>query len=258
VNPPGDTRDVAHVLTDVLGDNGVPYEVIAPEERMPNVVAQFDGKARGDGPTSYSTATSTPMRSANATGRSVTRLGRRRGRKVFGRDVSDMHGGFVATLAATVYLFERRNQFAGRVTLAGISDEETGSRWGTEYPVENHPEYTGDTVLNVDVRGQSAHSALLTGTNAVEALIEFLHDLRVDDSFAALVDVPDAVRTPVEAGQEEMDSHCGASATEFPLTPSMNVGTLEGGGTVNLTAERAHVEVDLRLPVGTATADALA
>lgn len=116
----------------------------------------------------------------------------------------------------------------------------------------------GPLWLDVDIRGQAAHSALPAGTSATEALVEFLHDLRGDDSLAALTDVPDTVRTPVEAGQAEMDAHYGAGASEFSLVPSMNVGTLEGGGKVNLTAERAHAEVDLRLPIGTTTADALA
>jgi len=36
------------------------------------------------------------------------------------------------------------------------------------------------------------------------------------------------------------------------------VGTIEGGEKVNLTVERARAEVDLRLPVGSATDEALA
>jgi succinyl-diaminopimelate desuccinylase len=38
----------------------------------------------------------------------------------------------------------------------------------------------------------------------------------------------------------------------------MNVGTIEGGGKVNLTAEVARAEVDVRLPIGTSTENAIA
>lgn len=188
-----------------------------------------------------------------------------------------MHGGFVATLAAFVYLFEHRGAFAGTVTFAAVGDEETGGEWGTRYLVENHPEYTGDAVLSgeptaglirfaergpvwidLQARGESAHSAYPEGRNAIHALIDILHRMRTDAGLDDLTDVPGSVREALERNREEFEARYGEGSVDAVLSPSVSVGTITGGQKINLTAETARAEVDVRLPVGTATDDALA
>ena len=45
-NPPGDTRDAAGHIRQLLERHGAEYGVIAPNEVMPNIVATFEaGKA---------------------------------------------------------------------------------------------------------------------------------------------------------------------------------------------------------------------
>lgn len=279
-NPPGDTREIAAYFTDLLDGYGIDSEVIAPREEMPNVVGHFEGGAGDpeDGPhlTFNGHLDTYPVGELDRWERDPL-SGTIEDGRIHGRGVSDMHGGFVATLAAFVYLFEHREEFAGRVSIAGVADEETGGRWGTEYLVEEHPEYSGDAVLNgepssgqirfaergpvwVDlrVRGESAHSAYPHGLNAIEVLTDILHEMRTDPGFAALADVPADVREVIEDGREEVDELFGEGSTDFVLSPSLNVGTIDGGEKVNLTAERARAEVDLRLPIGSSTDDALA
>jgi succinyl-diaminopimelate desuccinylase len=279
-NPPGDTREIAASLVAVLDGYGIDAELVAPREEMPNVVARFDGGA-GDpdaGPhlTFNGHLDTYPAGELDRWERDPFSGTIENGR-IHGRGAADMHGGFVATLAAFVYLFEHREEFAGRVSLVGVSDEETGGEWGTEYLVEHEPGHAGDAVLNGEpssgqirfaergpvwidlrVRGESAHSAYPHGLNAVEVLNDVLHELRTDPAFEALADVPTNVREAVEGGRAEVEELFGEGSTEFVLSPSLNVGTVEGGEKVNLTAERARAEVDLRLPVGSATDDALA
>jgi acetylornithine deacetylase/succinyl-diaminopimelate desuccinylase family protein len=279
-NPPGDTREVASYFRDVLDGYGIDHETIAAREEMPNVIGHFEGGAGApdDGPhlTFNGHLDTYPVGELDRWGRDPFSGAIEDGR-IHGRGVSDMHGGFVATLAAFVYLFEHREEFAGRVSIAGVSDEETGGEWGTEYLVEEHPEYSGDAVLNgepssgqirfaergpvwVDlrVRGESAHSAYPHGLNAIEVLTEIIHEMRNDPEFEALADVPADVREAIEGGRPEVEELFGEGSTDFVLSPSLNVGTIEGGEKVNLTAEKARAEVDLRLPIGSATDDALA
>lgn len=46
------------------------------------------------------------------------------------------------------YLHRLRDQLKGKLSLAVVSDEETGGRWGTRYLLENHPETVkGDCAL---------------------------------------------------------------------------------------------------------------
>ena len=45
-NPPGDTRTAAAFVADYLNSKGIEYEIIAPQEQMPNILATV----RGNGP----------------------------------------------------------------------------------------------------------------------------------------------------------------------------------------------------------------
>lgn len=278
-DPPGDTREVAAYLRSVLNEYGIEHETIAPREEMPNVVGSFDGGATDspDGPhlvfnghlDTYEVGEldrwdRDPFSGTIENGR------------IHGRGASDMHGGFVATLAAFCYLFENREKFDGTVSIVGVSDEESGGTWGTEYLVENHSEYTGDAVLNgepssglirfaergpvwieASVRGESAHSALPAGKSATEMLVRFLHELQTSSGLETLADVPPRIEETIRDGTERTDEIYGEGATEFSVTPSMNIGTIEGGGKVNLTAETARAEIDVRVPIGTDPDDAI-
>ena len=46
-NPPGDTLEAAGHVRSFLDGRGLDYEVIAPNEAMPNIVASFDGGGAG-------------------------------------------------------------------------------------------------------------------------------------------------------------------------------------------------------------------
>lgn len=256
---------------DVFTEYGIEYEVIAPKSEMPNVAASFEGTADSgsDRHLTFNGHLDTyPVGARDRWDRDPFSGAVENG-KIHGRGASDMHGGFIATLAAFVYLYEHREHFAGEVSIVGVSDEETGGRWGTEYLVTNHSEYTGTAVLNgepsagfiqfaergpvwvdISVRGESAHSAYPHGLNAIESLVAILTELHADSGLADLAAVPEDVRDTIETSRD--DSLFGAGSTDFVLAPSVNIGTIAGGEKINLTAESAHAEVDVRLPVGTA------
>jgi succinyl-diaminopimelate desuccinylase len=279
VNPPGETTAVADVVTGVLDGYGIDYDLIEPLADAPNVLAAFTGEA---GPpdqgihVTFNGHLDTYEVGQTDRWKRDPFSGAIEDGRIHGRGSSDMKAGTIATLAAFCYLYERRDAFAGRVTFAGVSDEETGGEWGTEYLIEEYPEHVGDVVLNgepssglirfgergplwleIRVRGESAHSALPEGTSATGVLVEVLHDMQTDEALEALTDVPDDVAEIIMQGEAEMDAIYGEGATEFSLTPSMNIGKYEGGSKVNLTAEVASAEVDLRLPIGFSIDDAL-
>lgn len=281
-NPPGDTTEIAGYLMDLLDDWGVSYEVIAPQEEMPNVVAQFDGGV-GDPEEGRHLTFNGHLDTFEATGGDRWDYDPFGGEivdgKVYGRGASDMHGGFTASLAAFLYLFEHRDSFQGRVTFAAVSDEETGGKWGTEYLVENHPEYSGDAVLNgepstndvirfgergpiwleIAVRGQAAHiSTLDEKVSAVEILADVIHDLTRRDDLTDRYEIPEKVEAAIREAEDAMDGALGEGATDRVLKPDRNFGVIEGGEKANLVAERARAELDVRMPVGASTDDARA
>ena len=279
-NPPGDTTEIAGYIQDIFDNKGIPFEVIAPQEEMPNVLAQFDGGV-GEPDDGHHLTFNGHLDTFEATGGDRWEYDPFGGEivdgKVYGRGSSDMHGGFTASLAAFLYLFENREDLPGKVTFAAVSDEETGGKWGTEYLVENHPEYNGDVVLNgepstngvirfgergpiwleIAVRGQAAHiSTLDEKISAVEILADIIHDLTQRDDLSAQYEIPEKVESAIRDAEEAMDGALGEGATERILKPDRNFGVIEGGEKANLVAEHAKAQLDIRMPVGASTDDA--
>ena len=279
-NPPGDTTEIAEYYRGLLDDYGVSYEVIAPQAEMPNVLAQFEGEGDGDGPhlTFNGHLDTFPMSAEGRWDHDPFGAEIVDG-KMYGRGVADMHAGFTASLAAFLYLFEHREEFSGTVTMAAVSDEETGGKWGAEYLVENHPEYNGDVVINGEpstnglvrfgergpiwidlrIRGTAAHiSTLDARASAIDILAAIVPELNDIPTHEDLVDVPEDVAAAIREAEERMDGLLGEGATERLFRPEVNVGIVEGGEKANLVAEFARAEVDIRMPVGSTTDQALA
>jgi succinyl-diaminopimelate desuccinylase len=271
-NPPGTTTEIAAQFTDRLDELGVNYEVVAPKAEMPNVVASFEGEV-GDpdsGPhvvfnghfDTFAVSERDDWEHDPFSGETVDG-------ELWGRGASDMHAGFAASVVAFQYLYEHRDAFEGRVTFAATSDEETGSAWGAEYLLENHPEYRGDVVINgeptspelvafgtrgvlwldVSVRGVSGISAYPEGTNAIEELYGLVAAL--DSNHGDLVRIDAELRDIIEGSRETIDARFGDGATDHVLDLQTNIGVIEGGEKVNLYAEHANATVGVRLPITT-------
>ena len=270
-NPPGETTEIAAYLRELLTDRGVDHETVAPKPEMPNVVAQFDGDRAVEDPPHLAFNGHLDTFPAGETDRWERDpfAGTVEDGTVHGRGATDMHAGFTASLAAFLYLHERREELPGTVTLAAVSDEETGSQWGTDYLLENYPDYRGDAVINgepsttglvrfggrgvlwleIDVRGASDHSAYPGGTNAIEVLTAYVDELQ--DVVAEAGDVADDLDELLAGSADEMDRLYGEGAAELVRSARANLNWIEGGSQINVTPETATGRVDIRLPLGT-------
>ena len=115
-NPPGDTREAASHIRQLLTRHGVDYRVIAPNEAMPNIVATF--------------AAGKPGRHLALNGHiDVFPVGDRDGwthdpwggelvgGRIYGRGACDMKCGTTAAIFTFLYLRELRAELHGRLTL---------------------------------------------------------------------------------------------------------------------------------------------
>ncbi|MFB6311309.1 MAG: M20/M25/M40 family metallo-hydrolase [Salinirussus sp.] len=278
-NPPGDTTEVFGYYEDLLADRGVPYEIISPKDHMPNIVAHIEGQMGQpeNGPhLGYNGHLDTLPRRGEGKWKRDPFSGAIEDGKVHGRGASDMYAGFVASLASFLFLYENRDDFEGQVTLTAVSDEESGGQWGSQYIVEKFPEYRGEAVisgepssnkivrfaergaawLELTVDGKSAHtSSIPPGLNAIEVLIDLLRDIKDLEGMDDLIDLPEKHTEVIRGSKRDMDSVYGDGATDQALSLQVNIGTIDGGEAVNLVAETARAHVDIRLPLGTTTAD---
>ena len=266
-NPPGDTSKLASFIRDHLAAQGMAVEWHEPMAGRPNLVAtigsgtpnvvlsgHLDEFPAGPG------WTRSPFSGAIEDGR------------IWGRGAGDMKAGLAVALTIVSLVRELDIQLAGRLTLAFASDEETGGAGGTQWLLANVPAVRGDACLigessgtwsagigekgvlwlRLRSSGVSGHAAYQQGTSAVAAMrgalaaIEPMHGRRgrADKAVARVI-----------AGQRgAAERRWGRGTGRLADTVAMSVGTLEGGGQVNLIPAAAMAEVDFRVPPGLTTA----
>jgi len=183
-----------------------------------------------------------------------------------------MKSGLAVALTVVSLVRELEIPLAGRLTLAFASDEETGGAWGTQWLLANVAAVRGDACLigessgtwsagigekgvlwlRLRSRGVSGHAAYQQGTSAVAAVrgalaaIEPMHGRRAR--------AERAVAGVILGQRGAAERRWGRGTGRLADTVALSVGTLEGGGQVNLIPASAMAEVDFRVPPGLTTA----
>jgi succinyl-diaminopimelate desuccinylase len=267
-NPPGDTRQLFDFVAGYLDQHGAPFQRVDPVTEWPNVLGTFEGGEPGrhlvlNGHLDVFPAgdpslwTDDPFSGALKDG------------KVYGRGITDMKTGTAASILTYIYLHEVRQHLKGRLTLTCVSDEETGGPWGSLYLLENYPEARGDCVLNGEpstpstvrfgekgplwiemwVRTKGSHGAYpQASANAIKIAEKIVGEL--EQLTDTPVNMPPDVREKIEDSRDRLDALLGAGATDNLTRVTVNIGMIDGGTKVNMTAAHCRVEVDIRCPVG--------
>ena len=265
-NPPGDTTKLVAFIADHLAARGVTARRHEPRPGMPSLIATLGSGRRnlvlsghldefpaGDG------WTFPPFAGTLADG------------KIMGRGAGDMKAGLAVALFVVTLLKEHDVALDGRVTLAFASDEETGGRWGTEWLLANVPDVRGDACLigessgtwsigigekgvlwlRLAATGVSGHSAYGQGESAIAKITRAVRTIESLTGATARTrrDVADVMRRQRPIVEQRWGRGTGRMADHL----TMNLGTLRGGGQVNLIPARAEAEIDLRLPPGMST-----
>lgn len=266
-NPPGDTSTLATFIRDHLAAKGIAVEWHEPMAGRPNLVAtigsgtpnvvlsgHLDEFPAGQG------WTRPPFCGAIEDGR------------IWGRGAGDMKAGLATAVTIASLVRELDIQLAGRLTLAFASDEETGGAWGTQWLLANVPAVRGDACLigessgtwsagigekgvlwlRLRASGVSGHAAYQQGTSAVAAMRGALAAIEPMQGRRGRADK--AVARVIAAQRGAAERRWGRGTGRLADTVALSVGTLEGGGQVNLIPAAAMAEVDFRVPPGLTTA----
>src|SRR6516162_318950 len=127
--PPGDTREAFRCVGTYLERKGLAYETPTYEPTMPNLVASFAGA--GPGPHLVLNAHLDVFPAGDPSRWSGDPFsGALRDDKLFGRGITDMKAGAVASIFTYAYLSEFRRGLRGRLTLTLVSDEERFGPFG--------------------------------------------------------------------------------------------------------------------------------
>ena len=273
-NPPGETAGLLRWLKDRIEGWGLETEWIEPTEGKPNLVTTIPGKRAWT--LLYQGHVDTVPFDREAW--SHDPLGERAEDRIYGRGATDMKGA-VAAMIETLRRFATADE-RPPVTLqfAFVSDEETGGEAGIDAvlaadAISADAAVVGETTatddrysvavadkgrlwLTLDATGQAAHgSRPMCGTNAVDRLYEVISGCR-EAITASQLDYPE----PVDRIVTETVEYYNARSDETPLAsrdlfqyPTVNLGQLAGGSTVNSVPQTATAKVDVRVTPGAST-----
>jgi len=266
-NPPGETTKLASFIRDHLESRCIPVEWHEPMAGRPNLVATI-----GSGSPNLVLSGHLDEFPAGAGWTRPPFSGAIEEGRIWGRGAGDMKAGLAVALTVASLVRELEVPLAGRLTLAFASDEETGGQWGTQWLLGNVAAVRGDACLigessgtwsagigekgvlwlRLRSNGISGHAAYQQGVSAVTAMraalgsVERMHGRRVRGD--------KAVARVIARQRGAAERRWGRGTGRLADTLAVSVGTLQGGGQVNLIPDAAMAEVDFRVPPGLTTA----
>ncbi|EPE08060.1 vacuolar carboxypeptidase [Ophiostoma piceae UAMH 11346] len=282
-NPPGDTLAAAAVITAYLVAKKIPYEIVTDidYDHAPNIVSEFTG-GLGSGPRVilnghldvFPVIDEKEWKYGPWSGHIA-------GDRLYGRGVVDMKSGTVSLVAAYAALFEKRHLLRGSVMLCAVSDEEVGGKHGTAFLLRTDPgRYKGDVMLSAEPGGCGSVRFAEKGTLRMRCVVHTkgahgaytnLSPGAVRTAAALISDIVAAVegmdvQLPAEMAKQlknknvldRIDDVMGPGTSEIIAKPTVNVGTIQGGGeALNVIPDRCDFTLDIRMPVGLTREDVL-
>lgn len=266
VNPDGDTRAVADVVTRALTDRGIGSHQERLVQTMPSVIAELDSGRPGPHLVLNVHLDTMPPGDESAWSQPVWELTRADGR-LYGLGMGNMKGAVAAMVTAAALLAEHQGAWRGRITFTAVSDEVVFGDNGAAFLLREHPDLFGDALIcgegpgfrrlalgekgvlwvALTAEGPAGHSsAVQRGRSASARIAEAV--ARVDDLTGRTGTLPAELAAMARSGDDP----------DPGLVLTANVGTLTAGTFVGQMATAATAEVDLRLPPGIPAADALA
>ncbi|MCK1305244.1 ArgE/DapE family deacylase [Bradyrhizobium sp. 45] len=267
-NPPGDTNEAVALIEQFLSGRGIAHEIVAPNSKMPNLIAQFAGDRDGARLVMNGHVDVFPAGDPTKWTRDPWQATEENG-YIYGRGACDMKSGTTALLFAFAELFAFRHHLRGSLALTIVSDEETFGPWGARYLVEHRKDVLGDCLLSAEptspyalrfgekgrlwlqlrVRTPGAHGAYVhLSRNAVVVAAEVIASLRSLQDIRSPLNSPLAITLQRHAAA--IDKAYGVGASKIISSATVNIGPIRGGVKINMIPSECEFAVDIRVPPG--------
>jgi len=276
-NPPGETKALAERIETFFSDLGLRTDIVATDPAKPNVLATLPGT--GDRTLLYNGHLDTVPFDADEW--RFDPLGERDGDRLYGRGATDMKGPLAAMLHAAEAFVESGADPPVDLAFAVVSDEETGGAAGVETvlgpgAIDADACVIGETTcsgdrysvtvadrgsiwLTLEAEGRAAHgSRPMLGENAIDRLWAAIEAIRTRLP-ARELPIPADFEPILEGSRAYYGPSMGETAArELFERPTVNLGTIEGGDSVNTVPSTAGARLDVRLTAGVETSEVLA
>jgi succinyl-diaminopimelate desuccinylase len=245
VNPPGDMRAIADVITTKAKTFTPNCDIVADDETVPNIFITLNPGARPQ--LLYNGHMDTVPVGDKSNWKFDPFGGIIDGNLMYGRGVADMKGGLGAMIMAAKVLAIDNVPLRGSLVVNCVGDEEIGGARGAGYLMDNghySPDMVvvgeitnnngiaigekGVAIFSLSTKGRTAHASTpWAGVSAIEKMIEILHPL------------------------QELLNEAFKTRDSGLLPPaSMNIGTIQGGVSFNVVADSCDVIIDRRILPG--------
>lgn len=271
-NPPGRTVEAIAYLEDELTDLGLRTNRVTTEAEKPNLLATLPGES--DATLLFNGHLDTvPFEPDQWT---HDPLGEWEDDRLYGRGATDMKGAVAAMIQLISAFVETETRPPVTLTFAFVSDEETAGHAGLPSLLENghigaeaciigeptceaglHSVTVADKGsiwLTLTASGEAAHgSRPVLGVNAIDRLLGAIEDIR--GTLGSIeFDLPPEIEEIIEESIPFYTERIGQkTARELFTKPTVNLGVLEGGQTVNRVPDQAIAKLDIRLTAGVHT-----
>lgn len=268
VNPPGDMTDIAGYIKDFLSEHGLRCDLREPKKGAINVISGY-GWSRDIHLMLNGHMDVVPV-GEDDKWRYPPFGGVVRDGYIYGRGASDMKGPLAALISAYVLYVENMDPPEKSVVLTLVPDEETGSRFGTRYLIEEleyRPRYVliaepstlyaynmgekGILWFRVKVKGVPGHAstspylgdnAILKSTDLIKDIYELTKlDFEPPDELREIARVSGELISQVMVNEE---------LKRLFVSLSCNVGMIRGGVKTNVIAPNCDIDFDMRIPHG--------
>ena len=268
-NPTGSQREVVDFVENYLKESNILYKEVGCNPQHPNIVAHI-GEHTGyqlawNGHLDVVPAGDLNQWKWDPFSGTVTDT------QILGRGTSDMKAGVAGLLFASRCLQECNVSLQGGITMHIVSDEESGSEYGTKWlskngyfdhlngviigePTSNWTIETGqkgNLHILIEAHGECAHGSLAQykGDNAIKKLAKVI--LRTDELTKIKGHIPDALMDAYQQSVWVDNQEIGIeNAGQVLGHVSCNVGVIQGGSAANVVPDYASVILDCRLPYG--------
>lgn len=277
-NPPGDCTQVASFTSAWLAERGLSPQLLDAGDGRQNVLSrEFGGDATGDRhlvlaghydvvPVGDASRWSFPPFAGDVVDGYLR-----------GRGASDMKAGLAGALFAYGLLAELGVPLAGGLSFLAVCDEETGDRRGADWVLENghldgvtagviaepaersHPTIgqKGSNWFRLTIDGRPGHGSLQPLHGASANLLAARAIIALQQLWEMTPNPPEELAQLIadsKAFAIEREGY-GPNIGEVFSRVSINVGTISGGTSTNVVADRAVVEFDTRVPIGLTRAE---
>ncbi len=202
-NPPGDETEISDHVSELLASLGFDVEQVESRAKRVNTLANLEGTGGGKNLLWNGHYDTVPV--GNLDYWTVDPYGDEvRDGRIYGRGSGDMKGAIASAMVAAKALGNLGLRLRGDLRIHAVADEEYFGRYGTKYLCENgyiegvdaavvgeastrdgvvmaRPAVRGRTLVNIRVKGKSAHSSRPeAGVNAVLKMSKVL--LAIDET----------------------------------------------------------------------------